>query len=152
MKAIKKIFLLIALSIVASIANAQTNEPVTWAFSLKKISNTEAILRVTCRIADNWYIYATDLPDGGPIKTSIQLASSEHYQAIDRIVQIPLPRKTYEKAFGMEVSYHQDSVVFEQKIHFSDKLSTVKGTVDYMCTNNYRCLKPELVKFEVNAF
>jgi hypothetical protein len=152
MKAIKKIFLLMALSIAASVANAQTNEPVTWAFSLKKINGKEAILRVTCQIATNWYIYATDLQDGGPIRTSIRLASSERYQAVDGVVQIPLPRKTFEKGFGMEVSCHQDSVVFEQHIRFSDKLSSVKGTVDYMCANDYICLKPELVTFEVNAF
>jgi hypothetical protein len=151
MKAIKKILLLIALSIGASVAHAQTTEPVIWAFALKKINSTEAILRVTCRIEPNWYIYATDLQDGGPIRTSIRLASSEHYRAIDGIVQIPLPRKTFEKAFDMEVSYHQDSVVFEQKIRFSNKLSTVKGTVDYMCANDHICLKPDLVTFEVNA-
>jgi hypothetical protein len=152
MIATKKMFLLIIFSIVATFANAQANEPVTWTFSLKKVNSAEAILRVTCRIAPNWCIYATDLPDGGPIRTSIRLAASEHYRAVGDIVQIPLPRKKFEKAFGMQLSYHRDSVVFEQNIHFSGKPATIKGTVDYMCENGRLCLKPEVVTFELNAF
>ena len=53
-----------------TIVYAQIEHPVKWSYAAKKISSTEAVVFLRATIQDGWHIYALDVKDGGPIKTS----------------------------------------------------------------------------------
>jgi hypothetical protein len=54
--------------------NAQILEPVSWNFSQEKAGDNQYELKISATIDSGWAIYGTDLPEGGPIPTSIEFA------------------------------------------------------------------------------
>jgi len=86
--------------------------------------------------------------DGGPVKTSFTFIPSEEY-TITGAVSEPNPVTNYETAFGMDVSYFENSVVFRQKIRLKTTSTIVKGSLRYMVCNDQKCLLPEIVSFAI---
>ena len=66
----RKIILSLILLIPVFAAKSQVVEPVTWSFSQEKVSETEYDLVLTAKIDEGWHLYATELPEGGPIQTT----------------------------------------------------------------------------------
>ena len=145
----KKIFLVLLISFITFGAIAQIEAPVKWSYAAKRISSTEAVVFLKATINDGWHIYGMDVKDGGPIKTSFTFSTSKAYSLAGKASQ-PAPLSKYEKAFGMNVTYFEKAVVFQQKIHFkSPGAQVVKGQLEYMTCNDKKCLPPEDVDFSV---
>ena len=132
-----------------TIAHAQIEHPVKWSYAAKKISNTEAVVFLRATIQDGWHIYALDVKDGGPIKTSFTFTKSAEYSLIGSPVQ-PAPTTKFEKSFNMNVTYFEKTVTFQQKVKLkSAKATAVKGQLEYMTCNDKKCLPPEDVDFSI---
>ena len=130
-------------------AYAQIESHVKWSYAAKKINSTEAVVFLKASIDDGWHIYGMDVKDGGPIKTSFTFAPSKAYSLIGKATQ-PAPVTKYEKAFSMNVTYFEKSVVFQQKIHLKAAgASVIKGQLEYMTCNDKKCLPPEDLDFSV---
>lgn len=130
-------------------AKAQIESHVKWSYAAKKISATEAVVFLKATIDDKWHIYALDVKDGGPIKTSFTFAPSKEYSLVGKPTQ-PTPVTKYETSFKMDVSYFEKSVIFQQKIKFkSANTVVVKGQLEYMTCNDQKCLPPETVDFSI---
>jgi len=130
-------------------AYAQIESPVKWAYAAKKISSTEAVVFLKATIQDGWHIYSLNVKDGGPIKTSFTFAPSKEY-SLEGAATEPTPVTKFEKAFNMNVSYFEKSVIFQQKIKLkSANVSLVKGKLEYMTCNDKKCLPPEDLDFSV---
>jgi len=54
-----------------------------------------------------------------------------------------------EKAFGMEVAYFENEVIFQQKIRLKTGQATVSGTLEYMTCNDQKCLPPDDLEFSI---
>jgi DsbC/DsbD-like thiol-disulfide interchange protein len=145
----KKIFLLITAFVITAGAYAQIETPVKWSYAAKKISNTEAVVLLKATIQNGWHIYSANLKDGGPIKTSFTFSPSKEYALVGKVSE-PAPLTKYEKAFSMNVTYFENSVVFQQKIKLkSAKATVVKGQLEYMTCNDKKCLPPDDVDFSI---
>jgi thiol:disulfide interchange protein DsbD len=130
-------------------AKAQIESHVKWSYAAKKISATEAVVFLKATIDDKWHIYALDVKDGGPIKTSFTFAPSKEYSLIGKPTQ-PTPVTKYETSFKMDVTYFEKSVVFQQKIKLKSANATaVKGQLEYMTCNDQKCLPPEDIDFSI---
>jgi thiol:disulfide interchange protein DsbD len=146
----KKLLFLAALWIISLGAYAQIETPVKWSYGAKKISSTEAVIFIKATIQSGWHIYSINVKDGGPIKTSFTFAPSKEYALIDKVAE-PTPLTKYEKAFSMNVSYFENSVIFQQKIKLKSANTTVvKGQLEYMTCNDKKCLPPEDLDFSVS--
>jgi len=144
----KVLFLAVALLITTG-AFAQIEAPVKWSYAAKKISSTEAVVFLKANIQKGWHIYSMNVKDGGPIKTSFTFSPSKEYRLIGTPSE-PTPVTKYEKAFSMNVSYFENSVVFQQKIRLkSRKSAAVKGKLEYMTCNDRKCLPPEDLDFSI---
>ena len=145
----KKIIFAISALILSTGAYAQIEAPVKWSYAAKKISSTEAVVLFKATIQNGWHIYSLNVKDGGPIKTSFTFAPSKLYSIVGKPSE-PKPLTKYEKAFTMNVSYFEKSVVFQQKIKLKSKnASSVKGKLEYMTCNDMKCLPPEEVEFTI---
>jgi hypothetical protein len=144
----KKFLILLAILFARRAASAQIEGHVTWAYAAKKVSPTEAVVLLKATIDDNWHIYSLNIKDGGPIKTSFKFTLSKEYTLVGKTTE-PTPITKYEKNFGMNVSYFENSVVFQQKVKLTGKKTTVKGSLEYMTCNDQKCLPPETVQFDV---
>lgn len=135
--------------VISAGAFAQIEAPVKWSYASKRLSNTEAVVFLKATMQKGWHIYSMDVKDGGPIKTSFTFSPSKEYGLIGKTVE-PKPITRYEKAFSMDVSYFENSVVFQQKVHLrSPKASVVKGKLEYMTCNDMKCLPPEDIDFSI---
>jgi hypothetical protein len=145
----KKLLVLAAALAINTSVFAQIEAPVKWSYAAKKLSSTEAVVFLKATMQRGWHIYSLDVKDGGPIKTSFTFSPSKEYSLIGKPVE-PRPVTKYEKAFSMDVSYFENSVVFQQKIHLrSPKASAVKGKLEYMTCNDMKCLPPEDIDFSI---
>lgn len=144
----KRILLIVFLFIRVSTAKAQIETPVKWSYAAKRTSPTEAILFIKATISDGWHIYSVNQGDGGPLKTSFKFTPSNAYNEIGKVKE-PTPNTRFEKAFGIQVNYFSKSVIFQQRIKLKAKLTTVKGSLEYMVCNDHQCLPPTTVEFSI---
>jgi len=145
----KKVIIFVALIVVSIGAYAQIEAPVKWAYGAKRISSTEAVVFLKATIQDGWHIYSLNVKDGGPIKTSFTFSPSNEYYLTGSATE-PTPVTKYEKAFSMNVSYFEKSVIFQQKIRLKTANATVvKGKLEYMTCNDMKCLPPDDIDFSI---
>jgi DsbC/DsbD-like thiol-disulfide interchange protein len=145
----KKLLFVVAAFAISIGAHAQIEAPVKWSYAAKKISSTEAVVFLKASIQKGWHIYSMNVKDGGPIKTSFTFSPSKEYSLVGKTAE-PKPVTKYEKSFSMNVSYFENSVVFQQKVRLkSPKASIVKGKLEYMTCNDVKCLPPDDVDFSI---
>jgi hypothetical protein len=129
-------------------ASAQIETPVTWAYSQKKVSATEAIVYIKATIQDGWHIYSQTVKPGGPVKTTIKFTPSKEYTKVGATIE-PKPLSKFEKVFDMNVGYFEKQVIFQQKVKLNKPATTVTGTIEFMVCDESRCLPPDEIKFSV---
>lgn len=145
----KKLFLAVTALLITIGAKAQVEAHVKWSYAAKKTSATEAVVLIKATIDQGWHIYSQNVKEGGPIKTSFTFAPSKEYALVGKTSE-PAPITKYEKVFGMNVSYFENSVVFQQKIKLkSANASAVKGKLEFMTCNDSKCLPPDEVEFSI---
>jgi hypothetical protein len=132
---------------VLSAIHAQVLKPVRWSYAAKRLSKTEAVLFIKATIDEDWHLYSQTVPERGPTRTSFTFSSSKSYTLIGT-PQEPKPLSRFEKVFGIEVSYFENSVIFQQKVKLNvNGPVTVNGSLEYMTCNDVKCLPPETVPF-----
>jgi DsbC/DsbD-like thiol-disulfide interchange protein len=145
----KKLFIILGLmSLIHLSASSQILKPVTWAYAAKKTGPNTATIFIKASIDQGWHLYSQFVKDGGPVKTSFNFSTAKGYVLIGKTIE-PKPITKYESTFSMNVSYFENSVVFQQKIKLNAKSSIVKGKVEFMVCDDKQCLPPEEVEFSV---
>jgi len=145
----KRALLLMTVFMISMGAYAQIEAPVKWSYAAKRLNSKEAVILLRATIQDGWHIYSQNVKDGGPIKTSFTFTPSKEYAVVGKPAE-PTPITHYEDAFKMNVSYFEKTVTFQQKIKLkSDKVTAIKGQLEYMTCNNKKCLPPEDVDFTI---
>lgn len=144
----KKLLFVIAVLFAAG-AQAQILTPVHWQYAFKKTSPTEAVVFIKATIDQGWHVYSQTVKEGGPVKTTFTFPASKLYTLVGTTSE-PTPITKFEKVFGMNVSFFENSVIFQQKVKLKAKTATVKGKFEYMTCNDQKCLPPEDVDFSVD--
>ncbi|WP_295654204.1 protein-disulfide reductase DsbD N-terminal domain-containing protein [uncultured Mucilaginibacter sp.] len=139
----------IALLFITSVY-AQILAPVKWSYAAKKTGTNEATVYFKATIEPGWHIYSLNVGEGGPIKTDFTFSSSKDFTLVGKVTE-PTPVTRFEKAFNMNVSYFENSVIFQQKIKLKKAATTVKGKLEYMTCNDQKCLPPEDIDFSVDV-
>ncbi|QHS54969.1 sugar transporter [Mucilaginibacter sp. 14171R-50] len=145
----KKVFLAVVALMITFGAKAQIESHVRWSYAAKKTSATEAVVLIKATMDEGWHIYSQNVKEGGPVKTSFTFAPSKDYALVGKPIE-PKPITRYEKVFGMNVGFFENSVIFQQKIKLkAAKATTVKGKLEFMTCNDSKCLPPDEVEFSV---
>jgi DsbC/DsbD-like thiol-disulfide interchange protein len=146
----KKLILAIAVLFTAG-AHAQILAPVHWAYVAKKTSPTEAVVALRATMDEGWHIYSQNTKEGGPVKTTFTFSPSKQYTIVGKTIE-PTPITKFEKSFGINVSFFENTVTFQQKIKLKPGATkvTVKGKLEYMTCNDQKCLPPETVDVSVD--
>lgn len=144
----KKHILLLLLSFLTCTVHGQIISPVKWAYGEKRLNPNEVLLLFKATIDYGWHIYSVNQKNGGPQKTIISFFPSPDY-TINGIVQEPLPVIHYEKVFGMDVEYFEESVIFKQRVRLKKDVKVIKGKINFMPCNDHQCLPPDSVSFAI---
>ena len=137
----KRLLFTIFLFTTALLASSQIVEPVKWSFSQNKVSADEFELVFTATIEEGWHMYSTDLPEGGPIKTSFYFENVDNAELIGE----PTPSKAvieeFDNSFQMDLRWFEEEVTFTQKVKVSGT-GTVSGYVEFMSCDDETCTPP----------
>ncbi|WCT14101.1 protein-disulfide reductase DsbD domain-containing protein [Mucilaginibacter jinjuensis] len=144
----KKLLIAAIVLLFAINTQAQILTPVKWSYAAKKVSATEAVVFFKATIDEGWHVYSQTVKDGGPVKTTITFTPSKEY-TLDGATAEPTPVTRFEKAFSMNVSFFEHSVIFQQKIKLKAGQTVVKGQLEYMTCNDHQCLPPDDVDFSI---
>jgi thiol:disulfide interchange protein DsbD len=145
----KKITSMITVLILFALqSKSQILQPVKWSYAAKKTSATEAVVFIKATIDAGWHVYSQFVKDGGPVKTTIDFTPSNTFAMVGKATE-PQPIIRMEKAFGMEVGFFENSVIFQQKIKLKARQVTVSGKLEYMTCNDQKCLPPDDIDFSI---
>lgn len=127
---------------------ALAGQPVSWAFSAVALGGDTVQVRLQSTCDAGWHIYALGpAGDEGPLPTEVRLMQDDDFQLAGP-VQEQAPQEMLDRAFGMQVRYHDGASLFTQAIMRSTpKAFTVQGTVEYMACNEVTCLPPTTQEF-----
>ncbi len=138
---------LIAVIIVLMIlptVSSQVIKTVKWSFTSKQIDATHVDLYFKATINSPWHMYGLNIPDGGPIPTSIHFEEPEGYVAVGKPSQSPKPEIVDDKIFNMKLELHAKEVTFTHRIKKTTTDSIrVKGLLEYMTCSDMQCVLGE---------
>jgi thiol:disulfide interchange protein DsbD len=139
----KKLVSLFIFIFLVSFAKAQILDPVKYSTSVEKISDTDFNLVIKASIEDGWHLYSQNVPEDGPIATTIYLKDSVNtYQ----LIGLPIEEKghtSFDKTFGMEIKYFENTTTFKQRVRLlTNEKITIKGEIEFMACDDSQCTPP----------
>ena len=143
---IKKHLLLISLLFgLYVVASGQLMKPVKWNLEQKSAGNGEIELVFKASIQSGWHLYSTNLPEGGPVKTTFTFTPDKaNYQVARPLLIKTTPTKEHDKIFNMDLEFFSNEATFVQKIKLlSNQAFDVKGTIEYQSCNDETCTLDE---------
>ncbi len=130
---------------------AQILEPVKVSQQLKKLSETEYEIRFNVDIEEGWHIYSTNLGEGGPVSASLTFENTKGVLKVGDLTFKGHEIAAYDKLFGMDVRYFENSVEFIQKVQLQDASYVLTGYFEYAACNDEACLPPTQVEFDFSS-
>src|SRR5699024_10980991 len=114
------------------------------------LANNEYEAVLTATIDKNWHIYSQDLPEDSGIPTEMKLSSKEGIQLLGRVQEIGKKHDEFSEAFGAQIVYYSDKVLFKQKFKLKNnaKPATVSAEITYQTCDDRVCLAPNTLEFE----
>lgn len=151
MKLLKTTFLTALLAMFTLAVAAQMQDPVHFKVSQKKVSPTELEVIFTGRIDKGWHVYSTGLPADGPISATLHTEKAEGVKAAGKLSHRGKEISQFDKMFGMNLRYFENSVTFVQKYKITGKTYKVSGYLEYGACNDENCIPPTQVEFAFNG-
>ena len=128
---------------------AQIMDPIKWSYSSKNINDKEANLIITAKIDKGWHVYSQFIEEGGPVPTSFKFSPSGDYKLIGKVTEAPKAVTGFDKNFNMNISWHENQVVFKQRIKLNKPKFTVSGKLEFMVCDDTKCLPPTELEFKI---
>jgi thiol:disulfide interchange protein DsbD len=121
---------------------------VKWTVSLNDLPSTDKEIVLKATVDRGWHLYDQNLPEGGPVSTSIRFETVKGGILVGKPTPIENPMKVFDKHFDMELRWFSDAVTFVQKIKVTDpKRFIIKGEVEFMACNDETCIPPDRILF-----
>jgi hypothetical protein len=147
----KKLYITLAALFVVAGAFAQIENPVTWSYSAKKVSDKVFDIYVTATIAPKWHVYAQDAGEG-PEPTTFTFAKNPLVTMVGKVKELGTLEKEYDKNFNTVLKFYSNKVNFVQRVKLKSTATTVvKGAVTFMVCNDRKCLPPKEIPFSVKV-
>ena len=144
----KKIFVLLCLVLLVANVQAQIYDPVKWSIEFVDHHSAEKEIIFKANIEKGWHLYDMNLPEGGPISTSITFENIQGAELVGKPVASIAPVEVFDKQFEMNLRWYGNAVSFTQKIKVTDyKKFKVSGEIEFMACNDETCIPPDRVPF-----
>lgn len=127
-------------------------EPVKWNIDLKKkdIANQYELV-FTAEIDEGWYLYSQFIDDGGPVPTSFNFDTADHFLLVDIAKEnSPKRKQGFDEIFQMELIKFGKNAQFAQVIEIKNASEKVSGYLEFMTCDDTRCLPPQSIDFEIH--
>ncbi|MBN2632716.1 MAG: hypothetical protein JXR66_04105, partial [Bacteroidales bacterium] len=99
----RSLIMVVFLSSLSLSVAGQIFDPVTWTFTYEKKGSGSYELVFTAEIEEGSYLYAMDVPNGGPIPTSFSFDTVPEFSFDGSVYQVTVPKEKYDEAFGFNI-------------------------------------------------
>lgn len=127
----------------------QIYDPVSWEFYWEDKGKGEYEIVLRAIVEEKSHIYAMNLPEGGPIPTSVHFEASSDYTLVGEVYEKGEREDVFDEAFKMDISWFSNEVEFRQRIRGNAPEFVVQGYVTYMACDDYRCSPPQDKEFAI---
>jgi len=128
---------------------AIAQKPVTWNYSIKKISDNIYELHLKASIQKGWHVYAQKQPENFIGKaTTITFNQHALLKFEGEIKELGQLKKKYEPELDIECWQYNTEVEFVQRVILKNKIKTnVGGNIEFQACTDELCLQPSTVSF-----
>ncbi len=128
-------------------------DPTTWKYSLIDKGDGEIELVANATIAQGWYLYDTEIPDGGPYPTSLSIDKIAGAVAVGDFKAVDSELISgFDAVFQMNIGSYKGKAKFVQRFKVTDKSKFVlEGDVRAQSCNDSECTPPLPVDFAFKA-
>lgn len=134
-------FLFLILS--GSIASyGQIIHPLTWDIKLETDGGHDGVIVFDARIERGWHLYDVELPEGGPVPTSVvwDTTMMSNVEIVGKLIPNRPAKKEVDLFFNLELGIWENSVSFKQKVRLKDPLNyNIEGAVIGQVCNDQTC-------------
>jgi thiol:disulfide interchange protein DsbD len=148
----KKFVLILIVSFIALVGNAQlTQNPVTWSFSVTKLSDKTYEVHMKANIQTGWHIYSQTQPkDAIASPTKFTINANPLFSKDGKIKEAGKLEVTKDETLGIPANQYSNTVDFVQKIKLRGNVKTnFTGKVEYITCDDKKCLPPKTVNISV---
>jgi|SRR5687767_9345724 len=141
---------LLSMFLFATMAVSAQN-PVTWTFSSKKLTNGNYEIHMTATIEKGWHLYSQMQPeDAIAIPTTFSITTNPLIEVVGKIKEEGKMEKFHDKELDLSANQYSKTVNFVQVIKLKGKAKTnFTGSVEYQTCDDKKCLPPKTVNFKV---
>lgn len=148
MKIFKRFVFAAFLIIIPWVVSGQILDPVSWSFEKEQIEENTYELRFKATMDEGWHMYGLNIPEGGPIATSVNFDDSEKVVVEGSPIPNPKPKVKHDPSFDMELELFSKEVVLTQRINRNtSEPFELTGYIEYMSCDDSRCLPPTEEEF-----
>lgn len=147
----KRTIFLLTLVAVCLCVQAQMFNPVHWKNSVKMTDDTHGVVMLTATIDQGWHLYDTQLPDGGPIPTSVEWKTLDGVKLEGKLTPSAKPHEEMDNTFEMKLRWWTGKVTLSQRFVVTAEKYNIKGAVRYMACNDETCTSPSAENFSFSG-
>lgn len=107
--------ILLSLFIIGNLFS-QDAEPAKWSYEIENKTEGNIEITLIADIESNWYIYAMNLPDGGPLPLFIAFDESDKLEFEEEFNSVKEAKELFDEVFKMNVAYYEGKTVFKAVI------------------------------------
>ena len=132
--------------------SVQAQNPVSWSFSSKKISDKTFELHLTANIQLGWHLYSQEQPDDAvAMPTSVKINNNPLLKLDGKVKEVGSMEKYKDKILGISAHQYSNKVDFVQLIKIKSSAQTnVSGSVEFQTCDDKKCLPPKAINFSVS--
>jgi thiol:disulfide interchange protein DsbD len=145
----KVTLLSLLVTLIGTVAMAQSDKEVKWAYSAKKIADKTYEVHLTATVGNSWHIYSQNVGVDGPIPTKFEFAKNPLVTLDPKVNEVGKMISKNEEVWGGVVKYYENKVDFVVKVKIKGGKTKLAGKVEYMVCNEEKCLPPAETEFAV---
>lgn len=133
-------------------ATGQMVKPIKWDCDASMTSASEGELRLKASIDKGWHLYGFNLPDGGPVSTSVTFDPAPGVTWVGPLAPSQAPIEKVDMVFHLKLTWWDSDVTFVQKFSLdSVPGATLSGTIRFQGCNDASCIPPSREPFSVTV-
>ncbi|HEY0731476.1 MAG TPA: protein-disulfide reductase DsbD domain-containing protein [Chitinophagaceae bacterium] len=144
----KLLFVTLALAFLNTVS---AQNPVSWAFTSKKISDKVYELHLTATIQPGWHLYSQKQPEDAIAQpTSFTFNNNPLLNFDGTVKELGKMEKYTDKLLDVSAYQYSNKVNFVQVVKLKGKVKTaVTGKLEFQTCDDKKCLPPKTVPFTI---
>lgn len=119
---------------------AQFEEPVVWESKVEQLAEDRYQLIFEADITPNWHLYSQFSDPEGAIPTEFVFDQTDSFKLVGNVTESESV-VDYDQVFEMDLTYFNDSAIFQQQIQvLDDRLTQIKVEINYQACDDELCI------------